>query len=112
MKHITLKVEKPKAKEGVVVDPEHWKIESNHEELDGKFEDRYVNISGYFGPYNPNTFAAAPDMLDKLHELLEYFTDKEIPKKAQGIRDILEQATKQPKNHDTKITTIPNTQRG
>ena len=38
-------------------------IESNHSELEGKWEDRYVHFAGYFGPYKPELFAAAPDLL-------------------------------------------------
>jgi hypothetical protein len=46
-------------------------IESNHSELDGEFEDRYVLFSGYFGPYKPELFAAAPDLLEALREMTE-----------------------------------------
>lgn len=37
-------------------------IESNYSDLDGEFRDVYVRISGFFGPYRPELFAAAPDM--------------------------------------------------
>lgn len=32
------------------------------------FDDAYVALSGYVGAYNPNIFAAAPDLLAALHE--------------------------------------------
>jgi hypothetical protein len=31
-----------------------------------KWDAEYVNFSGFFGPYNPATFAAAPDLLAAL----------------------------------------------
>ena len=34
------------------------------------FIDAYVNISGYYGTYGPHVFAAAPDMLELLEEIL------------------------------------------
>jgi len=48
-------------------DPTQWEIESNFGELENvPFVDRYVRFGGYFGPYNPALFAAAPDLLAAL----------------------------------------------
>jgi hypothetical protein len=52
-------------------DQRQFAIESNHCELDGEFEDRYVLFSGYFGPYKPELFAAAPDLLEVLKVLVK-----------------------------------------
>ena len=38
---------------------------------DGSFPDNYINIGGYFGSYNPELFAAAPDMYDALESAEE-----------------------------------------
>jgi hypothetical protein len=58
-------------------------IESNHSELDGEFEDRYVLFSGYFGPYKPELFAAAPDLLEALKAMVDKF-DSEIHNEYDG----------------------------
>jgi hypothetical protein len=49
-----------------------WRIESNYQAAnlsDKSWSDVYVCFSGYFGDINPNTFAAAPDLLAALTRL-------------------------------------------
>ncbi|KAB2798944.1 hypothetical protein F9L06_10085 [Brucella anthropi] len=53
-------------------DPRHYDISSNYRELKGEHEDCYVSFSGYFGPYRPETFAAAPDLLEALDLARKY----------------------------------------
>jgi hypothetical protein len=64
-------------------DQRQFAIESNHSELDGEFEDRYVLFSGYFGPYKPELFAAAPDLLEALKAMVDKF-DSEIHNEYDG----------------------------
>ena len=46
---------------------QHAKIENvDIDDDEGGFEDIYVSVSGYFGPYSPHVFAAAPDLYEAL----------------------------------------------
>ncbi len=45
-----------------------FEVTSNYLSIDGNFEDRYLNFSGYFGAYGPHMFAAAPEMLEALKD--------------------------------------------
>jgi hypothetical protein len=49
-----------------------WRIESDYlasNLIDKSWKDIYVSFSGYFGNINPNTFAAAPELLEALRNL-------------------------------------------
>ena len=50
----------------------YCRLSSNYTELDGKWEDIYVNISGHFGGFNPKMFQYAPEMF----EMLTYLTEE------------------------------------
>ncbi len=38
-------------------------VQSDYQRVEGKWEDIYVDFSGYFGSYGPHVFSAAPDLL-------------------------------------------------
>ena len=37
------------------------------------FDEAYVSFSGFFGPHGPHVFAAAPDILEALEEVVAVF---------------------------------------
>lgn len=55
-------------------EPEHARIENLDNFADtnngATFKSVYVDFSGFFGPYNPHLFAAAPELYDALEDLL------------------------------------------
>lgn len=51
----------------------YCRLSSNYTELDGKWEDIYVNISGHFGGFNPKMFQYAPEMFEALKDIVEEF---------------------------------------
>lgn len=57
-----------------VVDREQgqFAIESDWSRIDGKWEDIYVCVSGYFGSYGPHMFAAAPELLEAVEAFIHY----------------------------------------
>ena len=48
---------------------QHARVENNHGELEGEWQDIYVAFSGYFGHHGPHKFAQGP----VLYEALEVF---------------------------------------
>lgn len=50
-------------------DPRQWAIMSDHENLDGEWDDIYFELSGYVGSYNPHMIAAAPVMYNALKDI-------------------------------------------
>lgn len=44
-------------------------VQSDFQNVSGKWDDVYVDFSGYFGSYGPNVFAAAPDLLKVLKRI-------------------------------------------
>lgn len=47
--------------------PMQFNISNSHVRLDD-FDKEYVNFGGYFGIYNPQLFASAPDILTALYQ--------------------------------------------
>lgn len=43
----------------------------------GQFENCYIYFSGYFGPYPPELFAAAPELLEAAQKALNYISNTE-----------------------------------
>lgn len=54
-------------------------IQSDWGSLEGEWRDIYVDINGYFGPYKPELFAAAPDLLAALKSLVDDKSKEYIP---------------------------------
>lgn len=48
--------------------PGQYRIENETRDIDGKWDDIYVQVSGYFGAAGPYVFAAAPDLLEALEQ--------------------------------------------
>ena len=59
---------KLKLTETTVPDDRHARIENPAPDLDN-WDATYVSFSGYFGPYNPHVFKAAPMMHETLKKL-------------------------------------------
>lgn len=55
--------------------PNQFSIENNHCRL-YSFDKEYVCFSGYFGKHGPHVFAAAPELLEALHQ---YRSDLRYP---------------------------------
>ena len=43
-----------------------FEVRNNFNDLVGKWEETYVNFSGYFGKHGPHVFAAATELLEAL----------------------------------------------
>lgn len=56
----------------------YCRLSSNYTELDGKWEDIYVNISGHFGGFNPKMFQYAPEMFEALKDIVEEFRTNKV----------------------------------
>lgn len=50
--------------------PNQFEVRNNFNELAGDWDESYVTFSGYFGKHGPHVFAAAPDLLDALEDIL------------------------------------------
>lgn len=50
-------------------DPRQFMIENRDEWVCEDWANTYVSFSGYFGAHNPNTFAAAPELLAAMKQL-------------------------------------------
>lgn len=48
--------------------PGQYRIENETRDIDGKWDDIYVHVSGYFGAAGPHVFAAAPELLEALEQ--------------------------------------------
>lgn len=59
---------KLEVKETTVPDDRHARVENPMPEL-ANWDNTYVSFSGYFGPYSPHVFAAAPTMHKALKKL-------------------------------------------
>lgn len=53
-----------------------FEISNTHYRL-SDFEREYINFSGYFGPYPPELFAAAPELLEAAQKALNYISNTE-----------------------------------
>lgn len=77
-----------------------FRIESDTKGSTLRWEDAYVNFSGYFGSYGPHMFAAAPKLLSAAQRLAArgFFSastcaDKATLKDMQSMLDAIAQAT-------------------
>ena len=53
--------------------PGQYRIENETRDIDGEWDDIYVCVSGYFGAAGPHVFAAAPELLEALEEVVAVF---------------------------------------
>ena len=60
------------------VEPQHNRIENADRMNLDNWTSEYVSIGGYFGPYNPQMFAAAPDMYQSIGMILEAAESRDI----------------------------------
>ena len=49
---------------------QHARVENNHGELEGEWQDIYVAFSGYFGHHGPHKFAQGPVLYEALAEIV------------------------------------------
>ena len=65
-----------------------FEVRNNFSDLLGKWEDSYVNFSGYFGKHGPHVFAAAPDLLEALEVIANIATKPHHERALPAILDI------------------------
>lgn len=64
-------------------------VKSDYYNLDGDWNAIYVSFTGYFGSYGPELFAAAPETLQALKDLVQFADDNGLEQERGGVSMML-----------------------